>query len=177
VSADNVNAVRATSDFKTFERLKQAGDFRPLPTPPEGFAIRELVQLTDFGVRLASDGKAAGFTFSARPAGFGASILRRATSSRILWPKDFVGLKPVNFQTLGLLRDPQGRLWIHGEPAGLRRAARHGRGGDLSHDGVRRGGRSDGAEAVVSDELSLGNWSLQPRHLGHPASDRTECCT
>jgi glucose/arabinose dehydrogenase len=31
---------------------------------------------------------------------------------QIIWPKDFAGLKPVNFQTLGMMRDEQGRLWI-----------------------------------------------------------------
>ena len=112
VTADNVQAVRATASFKTFEKLKAAADFRPLPKPPEGFTLRELVQLPDFGVRLASDSQS-GRLYILGQAG---SVWRFDPASgslkQIIWAKDFVGLKPTSFQTLGLMRDGDGRLWI-----------------------------------------------------------------
>lgn len=112
VTPDHVQAVRATADFKTFEQLKAAADYRPLPQAPAGFALRELVRLPDFGVRLASDGKG-GRLYILGQAG---SVWRfdpaTGNMKQIIWPKDFVGLKPVDFQTLGFVRDEQGRLWI-----------------------------------------------------------------
>lgn len=112
VTAENVKAVRATAEFRTFAELRKAGDFRPLPEAPEGFTLRELVRLPDFGVRLASDGRG-GPVYVLGQAG---SVWRfDATSGnlkQIIWPKDFAGLKPVEFQTLGMVRDDQGRLWI-----------------------------------------------------------------
>lgn len=112
VTADQVQAVRATADFKTFEKLKAAADFRPLPKPPDGFALRELVQLTDFGVRLASDGRGGKLYVLGQAGGVWRFDPGSGNLKQIIWPKDFAGLKPVSFQTLGLLRDDQGRLWI-----------------------------------------------------------------
>ena len=112
VTADNVQAVRATTNFKTFEKLKAAADFRPLPKPPEGFTLRELVQLPDFGVRLASDGKGGRLYILGQAGAVWRFDPASGNLKQILWPGDFEGLKPTNFQTLGLMRDDGGRLWI-----------------------------------------------------------------
>ncbi|MBL9199118.1 MAG: c-type cytochrome [Opitutaceae bacterium] len=112
VTADNVAAVRATADFKTFEALKAAADYRPLPAPPAGWEISELVRLPDFGARLASDGRGGPLYIL----GIAGSVWRFDPKSgnlkQILWPKDFPGVKPGDFQTLGLVLDAQRRLWI-----------------------------------------------------------------
>lgn len=112
LDADQVRAVRATADFKTFEKLKAAGDFRPLPKPPAGFAVRELVRLPDFGVRLASGGKGGVLYILGQAGGVWRLDPGSGNLKQIIWPKDFAGLKPAGFQTLGLIRDSQGRLWI-----------------------------------------------------------------
>jgi mono/diheme cytochrome c family protein len=112
ITADNVQAVRATSDFKTFEKLKAAADYRPLPRAPEGFALRELVQLPDFGVRLASDGKGGRLYILGQAGGVWRFDPASGNLKQIIWAKDFQGMKPGNFQTLGLMRDQEGRLWI-----------------------------------------------------------------
>ena len=52
ISAEEVKAVRATTQFPTFEDLVKANAFAPLPKPPEGFAIREVVRLTNHVSRL-----------------------------------------------------------------------------------------------------------------------------
>lgn len=112
VTADNVRAVRATADFKTFEALKAAADYRPLPEPPPGFAIRELVRLTDFPTRMASDGRGGRLYILGQAGGLWRFDPVSGNLKQILWPKDFPGLKPLPFQTLGMVRDAEGRLWI-----------------------------------------------------------------
>lgn len=112
LTADHVAAVRATAEFKTFAQLKAAGDYTGLPPAPAGFAIRELVRLNDFACRLASDGKGGKFYIL----GVNGSVWRfdpaAGNLKQILWPRDFVGLKPLEFQTLGMVLDAQGRLWF-----------------------------------------------------------------
>jgi len=53
VMPDEVAKVRRTSKFATYEALVRAHAFAPLPAPPKGMKIRELVQLPDFATRLA----------------------------------------------------------------------------------------------------------------------------
>ena len=112
VIADNVAAVRATANFKTFESLKAAADFRPLPAAPAGFELRELVRLTDFGVRLASDGKGGKFYILGQAGGVWRFDPASGNLKQIIWPQDFAAQKPGTLQTLGFVRDAQGRLWI-----------------------------------------------------------------
>ncbi|MBI5691103.1 MAG: c-type cytochrome [Verrucomicrobia bacterium] len=112
VRADEVKAIRATTPFKTFDDLKKAADYRPLPPAPEGFTLRELVRLTDFGVRLASDGRGGPLYVLGQAGGLWRVDPGTGNLKQILWPRDFVGLKPLDFQTLGLVRDTEGRLWF-----------------------------------------------------------------
>src|SRR5688572_7990968 len=112
ITAENVQAVRATANFKTFEKLKAAADFGPLPKAPDGFTLRELVQLPDFGVRLASDGKSGRLYILGQAGDVWRFDPATGNLKQIIWAKDFSSLKPTNFQTLGLLRDSEGRLWI-----------------------------------------------------------------
>ncbi len=112
VVADHVAAVRATANFKTFDALKAAADFRPLPAAPAGWELRELVRLADFGVRLASDGRGRKFYILGQAGGVWRFDPASGNLKQILWPRDFAGMKPGDFQTLGFVRDAQGRLWI-----------------------------------------------------------------
>ena len=112
LTADHVAAVRATSDFKTFEKLKAAGDYRPLPAAPTGFELKELVRLPEFATRLTSDGKGGRLYILGQAGGVWRFEPASGNLKQIIWPTDFVGLKPLDFQTLGLTRDEQGRLWI-----------------------------------------------------------------
>ena len=112
ISPDDVKAVRALTQFKTFEQLKAAGDYRPEPAAPEGFTLRELVRLTDFGTRLASDGKGGKLYILGQNGGVWRFDPASGNLKQIIWPKDFTGLKRSNFQTLGMTRDAAGHLWI-----------------------------------------------------------------
>jgi len=112
VTADEVKAVRATTSFKTFAALQAAGDYAPLPPAPDGFSLRELVRLTDFGVRLASDGRGGPLYVLGKEGDVWRFDAGSGNLKPIIGPRDFVGLKPGGFQTLGFVRDGAGRLWI-----------------------------------------------------------------
>ena len=53
ITPAQVATVRAKSRFKTYDALKAAADYAPLPKPPEGFAIREVTRFTENPVKLA----------------------------------------------------------------------------------------------------------------------------
>jgi glucose/arabinose dehydrogenase len=112
VTAEEVKAVRATTPFKTFAELKAAGDYRPLPPAPAGFRLREVVRLTDFGVRLASDGRGGPLYVLSQTGGVWRVDAATGNLKQVIWPKDYAGVKPSEFQTLGMVRDEVGRLWI-----------------------------------------------------------------
>lgn len=112
ITPDHVQTVRATAEFKTYAQLKAAADYAPLPPAPAGFTLRELVRLTDFGTRLASAGKGGRLYIL----GLNGSVWRFDPASgnlrQFLWPRDFEGLKPKDFSTLGMVLDGEGRLWF-----------------------------------------------------------------
>lgn len=112
VTASEVKELRATTGFKTFEDLKKSADYRPLPAAPEGFELRELVRLTDFGVRLVSDGKGGRLYIMGQAGGVWCYDPVTGSLKQTIWPKDFPEMRPKEFQSLGMTRDAQGRLWI-----------------------------------------------------------------
>lgn len=109
---EEVRAVRATTPFKTFAALKAAGDYRPLPAPPPGFAIREVARLNDFGVRLAGDGRGGPLYVLGQTGGLWRVDPGSGNMRQVLWPRDFTGMRPTEFQPLGMVRDADGHLWI-----------------------------------------------------------------
>lgn len=54
ITVQQVSQVRSRSRFKTYDALKAAADYAPLPTPPEGFTIREATRFTENPIRLAA---------------------------------------------------------------------------------------------------------------------------
>ncbi|HTH48743.1 MAG TPA: c-type cytochrome [Candidatus Limnocylindria bacterium] len=112
IVAAEVGAVRATTDFKTFEALKQASDFKPLPPAPAGFDLAEVARLPEFATRLASDGKGGKLYVL----GQGGTVWRLDLGTKklkqILWPTNYPGLKNADLQTLGMALDTKQRLWI-----------------------------------------------------------------
>lgn len=112
VTAKEVADVRATTSWKTFEDLKAASDYRPLPAPPQGFTIRELVRLPDFATRLASDGKGKKLYVLGQTGSLWRFDVETGNLKQLLRPRDFPGVKPGPIQTLGLTLDAEGRLWI-----------------------------------------------------------------
>ena len=56
VDAETVKRVRATTAYPTFEKLKEASRYPPLPKAPPGIKLREVIRLPFRPVRLTSDG-------------------------------------------------------------------------------------------------------------------------
>lgn len=56
VTAAEVKAVREKTAYKTFEALVAASQYPPLPTPPKGFQLREVVKMPANPQRIVSDG-------------------------------------------------------------------------------------------------------------------------
>src|ERR1051325_3579173 len=56
ISATQVKEVREKSRFKTYNALKAAASYAPLPKAPTGFSIREVVRFTENPVRMALKG-------------------------------------------------------------------------------------------------------------------------
>lgn len=112
VTASDVTAVRALTPFGSFAALKAAADYQPLPAAPEGFTLTELVRLTDFGVRLASDGKGGPLYILGQAGGVWRFDPASGNLKQTIFPADFPEVKPGGFQTLGLTRAADGHLWI-----------------------------------------------------------------
>ncbi len=113
VTTADVKAIRAMTGFRTFDQLKAAGDYRPLPPAPAGFTLAEFVRLNEFGVRLASDGRGGPLYILGQAGGVWVADPKGGNLKQIIWPKDFTGRRsPGDFQTLGMVRDREGRLWI-----------------------------------------------------------------
>jgi glucose/arabinose dehydrogenase/mono/diheme cytochrome c family protein len=112
VIAPEVAAVRAKSDFPTFEALKRASDFRPLPPAPAGFTVAETARLPDFATRLTSDRQGKNLFVL----GLNGSVWRLNLTTRkfkqLLWPTNYSDLRPGDFSTLGIALDAQNQLWI-----------------------------------------------------------------
>ncbi len=112
VTASDVTAVRALTPFGSFAALKAAADYQPLPAAPDGFTLTELVRLTDFGVRLASDGKGGPLYILGQAGGVWRFDPASGNLKQTIFPADFPEVKPGGFQTLGLTRAADGHLWI-----------------------------------------------------------------
>ncbi|MEN9636784.1 MAG: hypothetical protein RL077_5188 [Verrucomicrobiota bacterium] len=113
VTTADVKAIRAMTNFRTYDDLKIAGDYRPLPAAPEGFALSELLRLPSFAVRLASNGRGGPMYVLGLSGAVWAFDEKSGQLQQIIRPKDFVGRKAEGeFQTLGMVLDGEGRLWI-----------------------------------------------------------------
>jgi mono/diheme cytochrome c family protein len=107
-----VAAVRAKTEFPSFEALKRASDFRPLPEAPAGFQVAETARLPDFATRLTSDRQGKNlFVLGQNGAVWRLDLVTRKFK-QILWPTNYPDLRPGDFGTLGFTLDSQHRLWI-----------------------------------------------------------------
>ena len=119
ISAGVVKDVRSRSASPTFEKLQQSSAYPPLPPPPAGFTLREVVRLTENGVRLASDGK--GRVLYVLTAGGDVFRVETETGAmrQLLWGKSYLithgtDVGGLIFATVGLAMDRQNRLYIAG---------------------------------------------------------------
>jgi glucose/arabinose dehydrogenase/mono/diheme cytochrome c family protein len=116
VTAAEVKAARAKTQFPTYERLLAATTYAPLPAAPEGFTLREVVRMTSHGVRMASDGT--GRVLYVLTEQGDVWRLEPATGNfrQMLWAKNYLDRKPGDTPSplfvLAMAMSKDGRLYI-----------------------------------------------------------------
>lgn len=116
VTAAEVTAARAKTQFPTYERLLAATTYAPLPLAPDGFTLREVVRMTSHGVRMASDGT--GRVIYVLTEQGDVWRLEPATGSfrQMLWAKNYLDRKPgdtpLPLFVLAMTMSKDGRLYI-----------------------------------------------------------------
>jgi glucose/arabinose dehydrogenase/mono/diheme cytochrome c family protein len=112
VTAEQVREVRATTDFPTFEHLAAANKYHDLPKAPAGFAVREVVRLTEFATRMAGDGKGDRVYVLGQSGVVWRLDLATRMMRSIFAAGDYAGLLPETPTMLGMTLGPDRRLWI-----------------------------------------------------------------
>ncbi len=110
---EEIAAARAKSKFPTFAHLVAASAYAPLPEPPAGFTVRELARLpdgADFGTRLAGDAR--GVFLLANTGRVWRLDFADGALVDVLKPSDYLDLSRGGVTALGLMRSPDGALWI-----------------------------------------------------------------
>jgi glucose/arabinose dehydrogenase/mono/diheme cytochrome c family protein len=116
VASNDVQMVRSKTAFPTLESLKKASVYPPLPQPPEGFTLREVIRLPQRGVRLASDGE--GKVLYVLSESGDVWRLDPATGQlrQILWAKRYLEKRPGDLGgplfVLGMTLDKEHQLYI-----------------------------------------------------------------
>jgi glucose/arabinose dehydrogenase/mono/diheme cytochrome c family protein len=116
VNSDEVKSIRSKTRYPTFEALQAASVYPPLPSPPDGFTLREVVRTPTHCVRMASDGKGDIIYMLCE----NGDVWRLQPSSgylkQILWAERYLDHKPGDVGgpifVLGLALDDQKRLYI-----------------------------------------------------------------
>jgi len=90
----------------------RAHAFAPLPVPPKGMKLREVVQLPDFATRLAGpDRDGTVYVLGQKGAVYRLDVVNTLVVP-ILQPADYVRPANADIVALGLTLAPDGRLWL-----------------------------------------------------------------
>ena len=116
VSSETVRRVRSKTAFSTLEALKESSTYPPLPAPPDGFALREVVRLPQKGVRLASDGDGKILYVLTEHGDVWRLETETGSLRQVLWAKRYLEKRPGDMGgplfVLGMTMDKQKRLYI-----------------------------------------------------------------
>lgn len=113
----DVQRVREKTSYRTFEALVAASQFPPLPTPPEGFNLREVVRMPANPLRIASDGTGRMLYVLT---GNNGDVWRvdpvNNSLKQILWGSKYLEKRPKDLGgpviLVGMIMDREGRLYI-----------------------------------------------------------------
>ena len=110
ITTQQVATVRSGSRFPTYEKLVKAHAYPPLPKPPEGTRVRELVKLPDHGTRLAHDGKSL-YALTGEGDVWRVEVPSGRTNL-VLRGKDYIDRTRGGPSALGLCFDRERRLYV-----------------------------------------------------------------
>ena len=105
-------SIACRSRFRTVGDLAAASAYKPLPRAPRGLRLREVVRLPDFPVRLASDGAGKTLYILMVDGDVYQLNVRRRRLRRVLRGNDYHTVDTLHRQSLGLMLDKQGRIYI-----------------------------------------------------------------
>ncbi|MEY2408221.1 MAG: hypothetical protein QOF48_891 [Verrucomicrobiota bacterium] len=116
ITSDVVRRERAKTAFPTLESLRKSSVYPPLPEPPDGFTLREVVRLVHKGVRMASDGQGKILYVLSENGDVWRVETANGNLRQILWAKRYLEKRPGDLGgplfVLGLAMDRQRRLYI-----------------------------------------------------------------
>jgi glucose/arabinose dehydrogenase len=113
-TADEIKQVRAKTKFPTFEVLAKASAYQPLPKPPKGYEVKEILRLPEgeFGSRLAGDGKSPIVYLLTQVGTVWKLDAESGALEKAISPEDYLDVKRGGIQALGICLGPDRRLWI-----------------------------------------------------------------
>jgi glucose/arabinose dehydrogenase/mono/diheme cytochrome c family protein len=112
VEPDQVKEIRSHSQYPTYEELVRANTFAPLPTPPAGLELREIVRLPEHGIRLISNRSGDGIYLLGGTGNIWRLDPTTTGLKQLLWGKNYLSHKGENTSTWGVCLDRENRLYI-----------------------------------------------------------------
>src|SRR6185295_10894391 len=112
VTAADVRDERTKTRFKTYEELVRASAYAPLPKPPEGFTLRDVVHLPENPTRLTGDGKSDVIYALAVNGNVWRIDTKSGTFRILLRGERYLDKSLGNPSCTGMMLDPQRRLYI-----------------------------------------------------------------
>jgi glucose/arabinose dehydrogenase/mono/diheme cytochrome c family protein len=112
IKADDVKKIRSTSEYPTFEKLKEANAYRPLPTPPDGFVLREVTRLTSHGVRLAADPARDSLYILGNAGDIWKVEVKTGNTKQVVWGKNYLVKDKGSPSTVGFAFDQDHHLYV-----------------------------------------------------------------
>ena len=107
-----VAQARRKSRYQTYEALLAATAYQPLPKAPEGWTLREVAQLPELSVRLASRGPGSPVYVLAQSGGIYQLDTASKAVSPIIRPDEYGISGQGEFGSTGMTVDAGGELWV-----------------------------------------------------------------
>jgi len=112
VAPAEVKEIRSHSQYPIYEDLVRANTFAPLPASPPGLELREIVRLTEHGIRLIADATGDGIYVLGGTGNLWLLDPKTTAFRQVLWGKNYLLMKGENTSTWGTCLDFQNRLYI-----------------------------------------------------------------
>jgi mono/diheme cytochrome c family protein len=116
VTPGEVQSIRSRTQFPTFAKLQEASAYPPLPQPPPGCDLREVVRMTSHGVRMASDGSGKVIYVLIENGDVWRLEPESGSFRQILWARNYLDRKPGDTPAplfvLAMALSKDGRLYI-----------------------------------------------------------------
>ncbi|HTG45124.1 MAG TPA: c-type cytochrome, partial [Verrucomicrobiae bacterium] len=103
--ASEIKAIRARSKFPSYADLVRANSFAPLPSPPDGWQLREVIRLPEHGIRIVPSGDQEGMYLLGGTGNVWHLNPVTGALAQILWGKNYLDKKGAATSTWGLALD------------------------------------------------------------------------